>query len=141
MKVLNLIAAGGTGGIEVLLRDIIADKTLDNRICCLFEEGEIYEELKSKNEKIFSLKDKNRNRKEIVKELKEYCIKENIDIITIHHGGINCNLIYMMLKKELPNMKYARYFHSSFDEYWERKRKISKRFFGKNYNAKSNKCF
>ena len=69
MKVLNLIAAGGTGGIEVLLRDIIADKTLDNRICCLFEEGEIYEELKSKNEKIFSLKDKNRNRKEIVKEL------------------------------------------------------------------------
>lgn len=141
MKVLNLIAAGGTGGIEVLLRDIIADKTLDNRICCLFEEGEIYEELKSKNEKIFSLKDKNRNRKEIVKELKEYCIKENIDIVTIHHGGINCNLIYMMLKKELPNMKYARYFHSSFDEYWERKRKISKRFFGKNYNAKSNKCF
>lgn len=138
---LNLIAAGGTGGIEVLLRDIIADKTLDNRICCLFEEGEIYEELKSKNEKIFSLKDKNRNRKEIVKELKEYCIKENIDIVTIHHGGINCNLIYMMLKKELPNMKYARYFHSSFDEYWERKRKISKRFFGKNYNAKSNKCF
>ena len=141
MKVLNLIAAGGTGGIEVLLRDIIADKTLDNRICCLFEEGEIYEELKSKNEKIFSLKDKNRNRKEIVKELKEYCIKESIDIITIHHGGINCNLIYMMLKKELPNMKYARYFHSSFDEYWERKRRISKRFFGKNYNAKSNKCF
>lgn len=141
MKVLNLIAAGGTGGIEVLLRDIIADKTLDNRICCLFEEGEIYEELKLKNEKIFSLKDKNRNRKEIVKELKEYCIKENIDIITIHHGGINCNLIYMMLKKELPNMKYARYFHSSFDEYWERKRRISKRFFGKNYNAKSNKCF
>ena len=141
MKVLNLIAAGGTGGIEVLLRDIIADKTLDNRICCLFEEGEIYEELKSKNEKIFSLKDKNRNRKEIVKELKEYCIKENIDIVTIHHGGINCNLIYMMLKKELPNMKYARYFHSSFDEYWERKRRISKRFFGKNYNAKSNKCF
>ena len=138
---LNLIAAGGTGGIEVLLRDIIADKTLDNRICCLFEEGEIYEELKSKNEKIFSLKDKNRNRKEIVKELKEYCIKENIDIVTIHHGGINCNLIYMMLKKELPNMKYARYFHSSFDEYWERKRRISKRFFGKNYNAKSNKCF
>ena len=141
MKVLNLIAAGGTGGIEVLLRDFIADKTLDNRICCLFEEGEIYEELKLKNEKIFSLKDKNRNRKEIVKELKEYCIKENIDIITIHHGGINCNLIYMMLKKELPNMKYARYFHSSFDKYWERKRWISKRFFGKNYNAKSNKCF
>ena len=141
MKILHLIAAGGTGGIEVLLRDIISDNTLDNRICCLFEEGEIYEELKTKNKKIFSLKDKNRNRKEIVKALKEYCLKEKIDIVTIHHGGINCNLIYIMLKKELPNLKYARYFHSSFDEYWERKRRIFKRLFSKTHNAKSDKCF
>ena len=60
--------------------------------------------------------------------------KENYYIQVFDGNGIG-------EKKELPNMKYARYFHSSFDEYWERKRKISKRFFGKNYNAKSNKCF
>lgn len=119
MKVLNLLAACGTGGIEVLLRDIMLDNSFDNRICCLFEEGAIYDELKSKTDKIFSLKNKNRNKKAIVEELKNYCIKEKIDIVTIHHGGTSCNLIYIMLKKKLPNIKYVRYFHSSFDKYWD----------------------
>ena len=120
MKILNLIASGGTGGIEVLLRDVIKDNTLDNRICVLFEEGEIYEEIKKNTNKIFSLKDKNKNKVEIINSLVDYCINEKIDIVTIHHGGINCNLIYLMLKKRLPNIKYVRYFHSSFDKYWER---------------------
>lgn len=139
MKILHLIAAGGTGGIEVLLRDIIADNTIDNRICCLFGNGEIYDELKSENKKIFSLKDK--NIKEKVKEIKDYCLKDKIDVIVVHHGGIKCNLIYIMLKKEIPNLKYVRYFHSSFDEYWERKIWSNEEFANKNYYAEGNKCF
>jgi len=124
MKILNLLAAGTTGGIEVLLRDIVNDNTLDNRICFMFGEGDIYEELKQKTAKVFSLKSKNKNKKEIVKEIVKYCINEKIDIITVHHGGINCNLIYIMLKKKLPHIKFVRYFHSSFDEYWAGRKNI-----------------
>jgi hypothetical protein len=120
MRILNLVAACGTGGIEVLLRDIMQNSNDDNRMCCLFEEGAIYEELSEKTDKIFSLKNKNRNKKAIVQALKEYCINEKIDIVTVHHGGVSCNSIYIMLKKELPNIKYVRYFHSSFDKYSER---------------------
>jgi hypothetical protein len=123
MRILNLAATFGTGGIEVLLRDIMQNSKDDNRICCLFEEGAIYEELSQNSNKVFSLKSKNRNKKAIVQALKEYCINEKIDIVTIHHGGFSCNCIYIMLKKELPNIKYVRYFHSSFDKYWERNRK------------------
>lgn len=117
MKVLHLLASGKTGGIERLCKDIILKADWDNRICCLFDAGEIYEELKSKDKKVFSLKDKNRNKKSIVQYLVKYCKEEKIDIITIHHGGINCNLIYMMLKKRLPNIKFVRYLHGCFDKY------------------------
>lgn len=103
----------------MLLRDFVRDEQIDNRMCVLFDEGEIYNELKeTTNNKVFSLKDKNKNKKEIVKALEGYCKKEKIDIVTLHHGGINCNLIYMMLKKKMPQLKYAKYFHSSFDKYW-----------------------
>lgn len=136
MKVLNLLASGGFGGIEILLKDIILNSKTDNRICFLFKEGEIYEELKEKTNKVFSLKSKKKNRKLIVKEIKEYCIREKIDIVTIHHAGINSDLIYIMLKKALPNIKYVRYLHSSFDKFWKRKRKI-KIYYNKNSFAKS----
>lgn len=117
MKVLHLLASGGTGGIEVLCKNIIERADWDNRICCLFDEGKIYEELKHQNKNIFSLKNENRNKKNIVNKLVEYCKKENIDIVTVHHGGLSCNLIYIMLKKRLPNIKYVRYLHGCFDDY------------------------
>ncbi len=115
MKVLHLLASGGTGGIEVLCKNIIEKADWDNRICFLFEEGEIYEELKKRN--VFSLKEENRNIKSIVNKLVNYCQREKVDIVTVHHGGIRCNLIYMMLKKRLPKIKYVRYLHSCFDKY------------------------
>ena len=67
MKVLHLLAAGGTGGIEVLCKNIIEKADWDNRICFLFDEGEIYEELKKRN--VFSLKEENKNIKSIVNKL------------------------------------------------------------------------
>lgn len=126
MKILNLLAAGNTGGIEVLLKNMVLNNTLDNRICCLFDEGEIYQEIKEKTNKIFSLKSLNRDKNAIVKSIVEYCKQEKIDVIVVHHGGINCNLVYMMLKKKLPNIKYVRYFHSSFDAFWEGRNKLLK---------------
>ena len=101
----------------MLCKDIFLNAKWDNRICVLFEEGEIYESLKEKSDKIFSLKNENRNKKNIVKKLVEYCNKEKIDIITVHHGGISCNLIYISLKKKLKNVKFVRYLHGSFDKY------------------------
>ena len=117
MKVLHLLATGGTGGIEVLCKDIFLRSNFDNRICCLFDEGEIFKSLSEENEKIFSLKKYNKNINKIVKYLVKYCINEKIEIITVHHGGLSCNLIYIMLKKRLPNLKYVRYLHACFDQY------------------------
>ena len=100
-----------------MCKDIFLNAKWDNRICVLFEEGKIYENLKEMSDKIFSLKNENRNKKKIVEKIVNYCKEEKIDIITVHHGGISCNIIYIELEKKLKEVKFVRYFHGSFDEY------------------------
>lgn len=116
MKVLHLLATGGIGGIEILCKDIIKKADWDNRICFLFGEGDIYKTLKKDNPNTFSLVNENKNVKKIVNILKEYCINEKIDIVTVHHRGIKCDKVYSMLHKKMPNIKYVRYIHSSFEK-------------------------
>lgn len=117
MKVLHLLAAGGTGGIEILCKDLMLTSNLDNRICFLFEEGETYNYLYDNNYKVFSLKNLNRNKKKITDKLVKYCNKEQIDVVVVHHGGRSCNIIYINLRKKLPSVKFVRYLHGSFDKY------------------------
>ena len=117
MKILNLLAAGQTGGIEVLCQNIVVKSKEDNRICCLFGEGEIFDNLKEKGIKIFSTKSLNKNIFKIVKTIEKYCKDEKIDIIIVHHGGMTCNIIYLLLKRKLKNIKFVRYLHGCFDKY------------------------
>lgn len=117
MKILNLLAVGGTGGIERLCQNIVLNSKEDNRICCLISEGEIYNSLKEKGIKIFSMANYNKNIFKIVNALKEYCMKENIDIVVVHHGGLFCNIIYLLLKKKLKKVRFVRYLHGCFDNY------------------------
>ena len=117
MKILNILAAGQTGGIEVLCKNIVLKSKEDNRICCLFEEGEICEYLKSQGVKVFSTKKLHRNIWKIAQFLESYCIDQKIDTIIIHHGGMLCNLIYLILIKKLKNIKFVRYLHGCFDEF------------------------
>lgn len=115
MRVLHLLASGGTGGIEILCKNIAYSSATDNRFVTLFFEGEIYEELKKANIKIFSVSSLNMKNK--VKEINKYCTNENIDIIVLHHGSFKCNIIYYLLKKNKPKLKYIRYMHACFDQY------------------------
>ena len=54
---LHLFAAGGTGGIEVLFRNIVLQsKNIENICGFMFQEGNIYEELKKLMLRRFQLK-------------------------------------------------------------------------------------
>lgn len=118
MKILNLLSSGETGGIEVLCKNIFLNSKADNRMCFLFSEGKIFNIVKQHNsEKILSLKSCKKNIFKITNKITEYCQKEKIDIIIVHHGGILCNLIYILLKNKNPNIKFIRYLHGCFDKY------------------------
>ena len=117
MKILNLLASGGTGGIEILCKNIILYSNEDHRICCLFAEGEIYKQLEENGKKVFSTIKFKKNIFKIVKQIEKYCQEQKIDVIIVHHGGMSCNIIYLLLMKKLKNVKFVRYLHGCFDEY------------------------
>ena len=120
MKILHLLAAGDIGGIEVLAKNIIKYSKEDNRICFLFKEGIIYEELSKeyKTNIVMSLKNFKLGRK--IKILLDYCAKEGIEVIILHNQGMKPNIIYNILCKKLrkKNVKFVMYIHSAYDEYY-----------------------
>ena len=138
MKILNLLETGQAGGIEVLCKNIVLNSKQDNRICFLEKKGEIYEELKRKNQKIFTTIELKKNIFKIVKKIERYCKSENIEVIVLHHEGIFCELIYLLLMNKLKDVRFIRYRHSCFDKYsYENNGNIFKRYIAKKITNKA----
>lgn len=114
MKVLNLLTSGNAGGIESLCRDIGLNSEFKNGFCFLFDEGNIYENMKELNLKTYSLK--NVGRRISLKKYKALRkIAKEYDIIAVHHGDpflkFYCILLSLTLKK-----KYVTFVHSCYEE-------------------------
>ena len=117
MKVLNLLTSGNPGGIESLCKNIALKADFDNRLCFIFSEGSVYEQIVKSNVKVISLRKKKTQLISIIKDITTYCKEEKIDIISMHHGGVYCNIIYILLKKYNPNIKFVRFLHGCYDKY------------------------
>lgn len=126
MKILHLLAAGDIGGIEVLVKNIIQHSKEDNRICFLFKEGIIYEQLIKKYDKNIVTSLKNLDFLKKIKKLEEYCLKEGIQVVILHNQGMKPNIIYNILYKKLKrkNIKFVMYVHSAYDEYYNPYRNV-----------------
>lgn len=116
MKVLNLLSSGGVGGIEQLCKNIGIYAKYENTFCFLFDEGEVYEEMKEKGEKVVSFVDKQhgkftRNRWRMLCEL-----ASDYDIITVHHCTIALQIYYILLSQKYKDKKFVMTMHSCFEE-------------------------
>lgn len=121
MKILHLLVSGNIGGIEVLIKDIILKSKEDNIACFMFDEGTIYNSIvEKKKDKVFSLKKLKLKHK--IHAIEQYCIKNNIDVIVLHHEGIKNNYIYYALYRKLKrnNVKFVRYMHSAYDGFYNK---------------------
>lgn len=117
MKVLNLLATGNVGGIEVLCNNIDISQKFDNYWCFLFGGGKIAEKIKKRNEdKTFIFEYSKKNFKKRINKIIKICNENKVDIITIHHGGTYCNIIYCELKRRLKHVKFIRFLHSCYEE-------------------------
>ena len=117
MRVLNILVTGGIGGIEILCNNIDKSKKINNYWCFLLDDGKIANEIYERSpNNIFILKN---DKKRIFKQTKEIiniCNKNKIDIIALHPGGMYGNIIYTLVKKRLPNLKYVRFLHSCYEK-------------------------
>lgn len=117
MNVLNLLAAGSHGGIESLCNNIDKNSRINNYWVFMFYGGKIAEEMKQRNpENVFILGYPKRQCRKYIETINDICVKLKIDIVTLHHGGTYCNLIYTKLKKKNPNIKFVKYLHSCYED-------------------------
>ena len=115
MKVLNLLASGGIGGIENLCKDIGNNAQFLNGFCFLFSEGTIYEEMKRQNQIVYSLVDCG-NRKLTLSRLKKLIrLAKDYEIISLHHNALVIQVYFVLLKVIFPHKKYVFFGHSCFE--------------------------
>lgn len=116
MKVLNLLSAGGVGGIEQLCNNIAKYSDYENVFCFLFEEGTIYEEMKKNGYKVISLV-KYSQRKYSWNRWKMLCgLVEDADVIVTHHCTIALHAYYIALSRKFENKKFVMTIHSCFEK-------------------------
>lgn len=115
VRVLNLLSAGGIGGIEVLCRDIGKYSPMDNEFCFLFEEGTIYDEMKEMGIKVTPISDIGRaiSFKKLMKLLS---ISKDNDIVVAHHGSLGLQLYFVLLTYLNKKSKYVLTHHSCFEK-------------------------
>lgn len=114
MKVLNLLAAGNIGGIEILCKDIGALAPYDNLFCFVSDEGPIYEQMKQMKLNVESLA--GRPKLSMFKLRKLIELAKTYDIIVVHHGEPFIRFYYCCLKKIYPSKKYVMTAHSCFEK-------------------------
>ena len=117
MKVLNLVAKGGVGGIETLCNNIDKSNKIDNYWCFLFGGGKNADEIKNRNSKksyILSYKKKYLYKR--INKILEICKSNNIDIIVLHDNGFYSNLIYLYIKRKLRKIKFVKFLHYCFEK-------------------------
>lgn len=124
MKILNLLSCGFAGGIETLCNNIDRYSEQDNYWIFLFKFGEIAEEMKRRNpNKVIFLGYSKINLLKFLKTLDKFIKENKIEIVTMHHNGIYCNLIFSYLKYKNSNIKFVRFLHSCYEDEYSLKRK------------------
>lgn len=113
MKVLHLLVAGHTGGIEVLMRDFALHSKHENIFMFVWEGGEIAEEIKENGGRIVILSKQSDGSFKTFKKVIGFCRQERIDVIIAHNNAPLFGLIILWIKKFQPCIITVAYAHST----------------------------
>jgi len=123
MKVLNLLAAGDIGGIEILNREYAEYSSHENIFLFLRSGGCIVDEMKKRNKKVFEL---NFSKIDVIKSLKsliKICKMERVDAIIVHHASPLLHIFAMIIKIIYPQIVIIAYAHGhAINMYGEKER-------------------
>lgn len=124
MKVLHLLYAGGTGGIEKLCKDIGLKSTQDENVFWFVHEGgNICEEMQREKLDVIKTGYGNKDILAVYRQIKLEVKERQIDSIVVHHPA---PLLWLALRLYLVKKSRAKvivYAHNSYEEIIKRSRK------------------
>ena len=122
-KVLHLLASGGIGGIEVLLRDYAKYSHHENLFLFVWGGGEVAEQIRQSGNEIYILSCEERTLRKLCRRIIELCREQEIDTLVVHNAApvLRCALIAVTIAG--IGVQTVTYAHSDAADIYETGRK------------------
>ena len=134
MKVLHLLASGGYGGIESLMRSYSKKSQLDNIFVFVWGTGDIYNDMYNQGIECINLNEKNGRFIHTVMAIIKKCNEIKPNVIITHHDVAQFKAVLIYLRIFKPNIKTIAYAHENAVDIVQNGNKI-KSFLTKKINA------
>lgn len=113
MKVLHLLASGGFGGIESLMRSYSKESHLDNIFVFVWGTGDIYDDMCNQGIKCVDLKEKNGKFLHTIAAIIKICNEIKPDIVVTHHDVAQFKAVLVYLHFFRSGIKTIAYAHEN----------------------------
>lgn len=113
MKVLHLLASGGTGGIETLMKEYGTYSKNDNIFLFIWNSGITTEEMKNDNLNVIELHSSKKDLLGPWRRICRICKDNKVKTVVVHHASPVAHFYLMLLKKKFPNIKTVAYAHGT----------------------------
>lgn len=112
VKVLHLLADGGTGGIELLCKNFYPFSHNENIFLFLWRTGETAERMKQGGARVLEYQHSKKAYLFTVFRILKLCRREGIRVVVAHHGVTLLRGIPVLLKLLKPGLRAVIYVHS-----------------------------
>lgn len=113
MRVLHLLAAGGIGGIETLIRNYAEYSKNENVYLFAYGGGVIADELRAMKEEVLYAPPGVSGNYEKLKWILKSCKELQVDIVVSHHSSPIFKVALMCIKLCMPHIKVFAYAHAN----------------------------
>lgn len=123
MNVLHLLVSGGTGGIEVLMKNYAQTSTHRNIFVFVWKSGEIAEIMIKNGTPVYALEAAKDGALETLKKIYRICTEERVDVVVSHNSAPLLKLALLYMKIRNPKIRAVAYAHANARDICEHKRK------------------
>jgi len=123
MKVLHLLAVGGVGGIESLIRDYSNLSTHENIYMFVWGSGVNCDAIKKKGHSVIELNASKKDFLNIATKLYNLCKDEGIEAIVEHHTAPLLHLLVLLIRLRFKHIKFFAYAHSNAEDFFKPSKK------------------
>lgn len=113
MKVLHLLASGGYGGIESLMRSYSKESHLENIFVFVWGTGDIYDDMCKQGIKCVDLHEKNGKFLHTISAIIKKCNEIKPDVVITHHDVAHFKAVLIYLHFLMPQIITVAYAHEN----------------------------
>ena len=104
MKIMHLLAAGGTGGIETLCKNYAMYSAHDNTFVIIWgKDGDTYLEMRKNGADVIQLNASKKRPLQTLRRIDAIRRERKIDTVVVHHGAPLSHLYLVLVKKKAGN--------------------------------------